>query len=75
MSLDNIRKEYELVDLFCNLAEIPSPSLKEKNVSDWILGYCKKNNIPAIYIFPQRIAQNNRLCFLLTWMLSGIIHL
>lgn len=49
MSLDNIRKEYELVDLFCNLAEIPSPSLKEKNVSDWILGYCKKNNIPAKY--------------------------
>ncbi len=49
MSLDNIRKKYELVDLFCNLAEIPSPSLKEKNVSDWILGYCKKNNIPAKY--------------------------
>ncbi len=49
MSLDNIRKEYELVDLFCNLAEIPSPSLKEKNVSDWILDYCKKNNIPAKY--------------------------
>ena len=49
MSLDNIRKKYELVDLFCNLAEIPSPSLKEKNVSDWILDYCKKNNIPAKY--------------------------
>ena len=49
MSLDNIRKEYELVDLFYNLAEIPSPSLKEKNVSDWILDYCKKNNIPAKY--------------------------
>lgn len=49
MSLNKIRENYELVDLFCNLAEIPSPSLKEKNVSDWILEYCKKNNINAKY--------------------------
>lgn len=49
MSLNNIRENCELVDLFCTLAEIPSPSLKEKNVSDWILEYCKKHNIPAKY--------------------------
>jgi len=50
MGLEEIRKEYELVDLFCKLAEIPSPSLKEKNVSDWIINYCRENNIPAKYM-------------------------
>lgn len=49
MSLLELRKEYELVDLFCNLAEIPSPSLGEKNVSKWILEYCGKHNIKAEY--------------------------
>ena len=34
MEINDLRKENELVNLFCNLAEIPSPSLKEKNVSD-----------------------------------------
>ena len=47
MSIENIRKEHELVDLFCTLAEIPSPSLKEENVANWIIDYCSKNNIPA----------------------------
>lgn len=49
MDLKEIRKENELVDLFCNLAEIPSPSLKEKNVSDYILKFCSENNIDAKY--------------------------
>ncbi len=47
MDLTKIRKEYELVDLFCNLAEIPSPSLKEENVANWIKKYCDNNNIPC----------------------------
>ena len=47
MELSVLRKENELVDLFCNLAEVPSPSLQEENVSNWILDYCKKNNIPC----------------------------
>lgn len=47
--LNEVRKNYELVDLFCNLAEIPSPSLKEKAVSEWIMDYCRKNNIPCEY--------------------------
>lgn len=47
MDLTKIRKEYELVDLFCNLAEIPSPSLKEENVANWIKKYCDENNIPC----------------------------
>lgn len=47
MDLAKIRKENELVDLFCNLAEIPSPSLKEENVANWIKKYCDNNNIPC----------------------------
>lgn len=42
-----LKKENELIEIFCNLAEIPSPSLKEENVSNWIIDYCLKNNIPA----------------------------
>ncbi len=47
MSIEEIRKEHELVDLFCTLAEIPSPSLHEENVANWIKDYCDKNNIPC----------------------------
>ncbi len=43
--LDNLRNENEVLDIFCNLVSIPSPSLKEDKVIDWILNYCKKNNI------------------------------
>ena len=47
MTINEIRKKYELVDLFCTLAEIPSPSLHEENVSEFIKQYCNKNNIPV----------------------------
>lgn len=45
MDINEIRKEHELIDLFCNLAEIPSPSLHEENVAKWIKDYCEKNNM------------------------------
>lgn len=45
MTLNDIRKEYELVDLFCSLAEIPSPSLREEKVAEWIKNYCNKLDI------------------------------
>ena len=47
MEIAELRKESELVDLFCNLAEIPSPSLGEEKVIDWICDYCGKNNLPC----------------------------
>ena len=43
--INNIRKQYRLIDLFCTLAEIPSPSLKEDNVINKILEIFKQNNI------------------------------
>lgn len=45
MTIENLRKEHELIDLFCNLAEIPSPSLHEENVAKWIKAYCEQNNM------------------------------
>ncbi len=45
MTLTNLRKEHELIDLFCNLAEVPSPSLHEEKVAQWIKSYCDKNGI------------------------------
>ena len=45
MRIEEIRKQYELIDLFCNLAEVPSPSLHEEKVAEWIKAYCDKNNI------------------------------
>ena len=35
--MDTIRKEYKLIDLFCTLAQIPSPSLKEEKVASKII--------------------------------------
>ena len=43
--LDKLRKENEVLDIFCNLVSIPSPSLKEDKVIDWILDFCAKNGI------------------------------
>lgn len=47
MNIIELRKENELINLFCSLAEIPSPSLKEEKVADWICNYCKNNNLPC----------------------------
>ena len=45
MNLDDLRKENEVLDIFCNLVSIPSPSLKEEKVIEWILEFCAKNGI------------------------------
>lgn len=45
--LEQLRTENELLDIFCNLVTIPSPSLKEDNVIEWILDFCKKHDINA----------------------------
>lgn len=45
MELNEIRKNYEIVDLFCQLAEIPSPSMHEEKVIDFIKDYCEKNQL------------------------------
>ncbi len=45
MTIEKIRKEHELIDLFCNLAEVPSPSMHEEKVAQWIKNYCDKNKI------------------------------
>lgn len=45
MTIEKIRKDYELIDLFCSLAEIPSPSMHEEKVAQWIKNYCDKHEI------------------------------
>ena len=45
MEILELRKENDLVDLFCTLAEIPSPSLKEDKVIDYICDYCQKYDL------------------------------
>lgn len=43
--METIRKEHKLIDLFCELASIPSPSLREEKVAQKILAIFKENNI------------------------------
>lgn len=43
--MDTIRKEYKLIDLFCTLAQIPSPSLKEEKVAKKIIEIFQENNV------------------------------
>ena len=45
MNLTSLRKENEVLDIFCELVQIPSPSLKEEKVAEWIVNFCHKNNI------------------------------
>ena len=56
--LENLRKENEVLDIFCDLVSVPSPSLKEEKVIEWILNFCtangidgKKDNYGNIYIY------------------------
>ncbi len=37
VNITDLRKQYKLIDLFCTLAEIPSPSLHEEKVVNKIL--------------------------------------
>ena len=45
--MDNIRKKHKLIDIFCTLAQIPSPSLKEEKVIEKILSIFEENGIEA----------------------------
>lgn len=45
MNITELREQHELLDIFCALAEIPSPSLHEEKVIAWIQDFCKANNI------------------------------
>lgn len=45
MQISDLRKENELLDIFCGLAEIPSPSLHEEEVIKYIIQFCKENNL------------------------------
>lgn len=45
MDLISLRNENEVLDIFCELAQIPSPSLKEEKVVEWIKVFCEKNSI------------------------------
>lgn len=38
-------KQNKLLEIFCDLAEIPSPSLSEDKIIDWIKNFCEKNGI------------------------------
>ena len=46
-NLETLRKENEVLDIFCNLVSIPSPSLKEEKVIERILSFCLDNGIEA----------------------------
>ncbi len=38
-------KQNKLIEIFCDLAQIPSPSLAEDGVRDWIQNFCKENSM------------------------------
>lgn len=43
--MPNELRQNELLNIFCELAQIPSPSLSEEKVIDWIIDFCKKNDL------------------------------
>ena len=44
-NLDLIREENEIINIFCDLVKIPSPSLKEENVVEWIKDFSAKHGL------------------------------
>ena len=47
MELKRLREENKLIDLFCDLVQIPSPSLKESDVADRVIKILSENKITA----------------------------
>ena len=45
MLIVDLREQNKLIDLFCTLAEIPSPSMKEEKVIEWLENYCKDHSL------------------------------
>ncbi|MCD8377192.1 MAG: M20/M25/M40 family metallo-hydrolase [Candidatus Gastranaerophilales bacterium] len=45
MDIDTLCGQHELYEIFCSLVKIPSPSLHEEKVIQWIQDFCKKNNL------------------------------
>ena len=43
--MENLRKQEELIDIFYNLTSIPSPSLHEEKVVEWVKDFCKNENL------------------------------
>lgn len=48
MTIKALREESELLEIFCSLVEIPSPSLHEEKVIEWIQDFCKNNGINCV---------------------------
>ena len=46
-TIEEIRKEHKLTDIFCELAQTPSPSLSEDKVAEKIINILNSNNIEA----------------------------
>ncbi len=44
MLIEDLKKE-KLLEIFCELVQIPSPSMKEEKIIEWIKNFCKNNNI------------------------------
>ncbi len=47
MNINELRRDNELINLFCELVEIPSPSMQEEQVIEKILEIFKNENIEA----------------------------
>lgn len=45
MHINELKKQSELLEIFCDLVQIPSPSLSEEKVIEWIGNFSKSNNI------------------------------
>lgn len=43
--MEKLRKEHELIDIFYHLTSIPSPSLHEEKVVEWVKEFCKKEDL------------------------------
>ncbi|MBE7703338.1 MAG: aminoacyl-histidine dipeptidase [Cyanobacteria bacterium SIG28] len=43
--LNELKLQNEVLNIFCDLVQIPSPSLKEEKVIKWIEDFCNKNNL------------------------------
>lgn len=46
MLINELKENYKLLNIFCELAQIPSPSLSEEKVIEWIEQLLNENKIP-----------------------------
>jgi len=75
MQINELKKQNKLLEIFCELAQTPSPSMREEKVIEWIKDFANNNGLfceldsykNIIIKVPASNPNKNPCCYLHIW--------